>query len=115
MCGLNDLATAKTLKIVETAYRKTNRWLNGTVMRLDELTRVIGVTLMTGRARHKANWEKERDDRCRADNTLQYINPEDGTTSGAIHQLENRKRKRSSDIWHNVARLVIFRLHFKRY
>ena len=29
LCGLDDLASAKVMKVAETAYRRTNRWLNG--------------------------------------------------------------------------------------
>ena len=90
-CRLNDLASAKAIKYAETAYRRTNRWLDGRAMKLRELSSVIGVILMTGRARHEANWGKERGDRCDPQNILKYISPIDGTKGTAMNALHESK------------------------
>ena len=87
LCGMDDLASAKAMKVAETAYRRTNRWLDGRPMKLRELSSVIGVTLMTGRARHEGKWEKERDDRCNPDNVLKYLSPIDGQATTAMNAL----------------------------
>ena len=85
--GLDDLACAKAMKVAETAYRRTNRWLSGKSMKLRELSSVIGVTLMTGRARHEANWGKEQNDRCNPNNILKCVSPIDDKKSTAMNAL----------------------------
>ena len=75
LCHLPDLEAARAFKAVENVCRRTNRWLDGSQMEMVELGHIIGVSLMTGRARHIANWEEERKNRCSPSSVIEYVHP----------------------------------------
>lgn len=75
LCGLGDLHITKAFKVVEKVYKRTAQWLDSRPMRLEELGHVVGVSLMTGRARHGADWTKEMDNRCYPSSVISYVHP----------------------------------------
>jgi len=75
LCGMLDMCVARVSKKLENMYRRTARWLSAKPMSQTDLGHAVGMSLMTGRARHVSDWNKERANRCDSKNILKYVHP----------------------------------------
>ncbi|MEL6802511.1 MAG: hypothetical protein AAFO91_01860, partial [Bacteroidota bacterium] len=90
LCGMSDLPLAKILKKLENMYRRTARWLTALPMSTLDLGHAVGMSLMTGRARHVSDWPKERANRCDPSNILRYVHPASGDHGDGLRVLADK-------------------------
>lgn len=84
---LLDLDAQKALKEIETAVRRTGRWLDGHALEPSTMGHIVNANLFVGRARLCVVWGPEVNNRCDTDYKLRYYDRERRRTDVMLSKL----------------------------